>query len=162
MLVVSDATPLNILIRTQLIHVLPELYQTVAIPPAVERELSHPHTPQVVRDWLAYRPAWLETRTPAYVDERVARHAGEREAICLALEIKADVLLVDDLKARATAERLGLKVAGTLGVLELAAEKGIIDLKESLRCLCVTDFFLSDHLIQAALDRDAQRHQTHR
>ena len=55
MLVVSDATPLNILVRSELVHVLPALFETIVIPPAVHRELCHPSTPPVVREW-AQRP----------------------------------------------------------------------------------------------------------
>jgi len=160
MLVVSDSTPLNILIRTDLIDVLPELYGSVMIPPAVARELSHENTPQQVRDWIASRPGWVGIRTPSSVDETVARDRGECEAICLAVELNADLLLVHDKEARQAAARAGLAITGTLGVIELAAHRNLIDLRQALERIRQTDFFLSDDLIQRAIERDAQRRQS--
>jgi predicted nucleic acid-binding protein len=49
MLVVSDTTPVNVLVRIELIDVLPALFGNVLVPPAVIRELSHAHTPEVVK-----------------------------------------------------------------------------------------------------------------
>ncbi len=87
MLVVSDASPVNVLVRIGHIETLPKLFQTVAIPPAVERELSHAATPAAVREWMASRPKWLQVRKPSHVDLHLTRDPGEREAICLAREM---------------------------------------------------------------------------
>jgi len=51
---------------------------------------------------------------------------GEVEAISLALELAADLLLADDRKARTVARSRNLAVAGTVGVLELAAQRGLV------------------------------------
>lgn len=51
---------------------------------------------------------------------------GEASAIALALETADNVLILDDWKARRLAERLGLSVTGTLGVLIKAKNTGII------------------------------------
>jgi len=110
-----------------------------------------------VRQWLAGRPAWIEIREPSAIDASLALDPGEREAICLAMELKADLLLVDDLKARHTAQRLGLVVTGTIGVLESAAERRLIDIRAALDRLRQTDFFISDELLDAALRRNAER-----
>jgi uncharacterized protein len=53
-------------------------------------------------------------------------HAGESEAITLALERRCDAIILDDKMARETAGRLGLRVIGTLGLLILAKEKGVV------------------------------------
>ncbi len=50
MLVVSDTTPLNILLTLSLEHILPALFQTVLIPQSVADELSQPSTLQAVRE----------------------------------------------------------------------------------------------------------------
>lgn len=157
MLVVSDASPINVLVRIGYIDILPKLFKAVAIPPSVERELSHANTPQLIREWLAARPSWLQVRTPSHIDFTLTRDPGEREAICLACEIKADAILLDDLRARHIAERLGLHVTGTLGVLDLAAKRSLLSLPEAIASLSRTDFRISEDLMMLALKNDADR-----
>lgn len=52
--------------------------------------------------------------------------AGEAEAIALAVELQAELLLVDERRARVVATRLGLNVVGVLGVLVEAKHKSLI------------------------------------
>lgn len=127
MLVVSDATPVNLLVRLGLIDLLSTLYGRVVIPTAVHAELSHPHTPAAIREWILSKPTWLDVREPTDPDSIVASGAGERQAIALALELRADLLLVDDKEARMAARRLNIAITGTLGVLELASVKSLWD-----------------------------------
>jgi len=157
MLVISDATPLNVLIRLGLVDLLHDLYGAVVIPPAVAGELSHPNTPKEIRAWIASPPAWLSVKAPAHVDPTIATGAGEREAICLALELHADFLLVDDKEARGVARRLKLPITGTVGVLELAAVTGRIELRPTLDRLRYVDFFIDETVLRDAFERDTQR-----
>ncbi len=159
MLVVADASPVNVLVRIQHIDVLPRLFGRIIVPPAVERELSHPNTPKVIRDWLASPPTWLEVRAPTHVDASLPVDPGEREAISLARELEADILLVDDRKARGIAKSQGLRIAGTLSVLEQAAVRGFLDLRDALSRLRATDFSISHRLMKEALDRDDERRE---
>jgi len=76
---------------------------------------------------------------------------GEREAICLAVELRADILFADDKRARRSAESFGLKVTGTLGVLSLAAERGLVDLADTVGRLRQTNFHVSEDLLNALL-----------
>ncbi len=73
-------------------------------------------------------------------------HAGEREAILLAEELKADELIMDDLTGRREAERRHLRVTGTVGVLRAAARAGAVNLKDALTSLRKTNFHLSQKL----------------
>jgi len=52
---------------------------------------------------------------------------GEAEAIAVASDVDADLVLLDDLRARRIARRLGLKVMGTLGALKALIEMGLIE-----------------------------------
>ena len=73
--------------------------------------------------------------------------AGERAAIQLALGLNAERALIDERRASAFAARLGLHVTGTLGLLSLAARDGLIDLRQELNKLMLTNFRYSRKII---------------
>ena len=79
--------------------------------------------------------------------------AGEREAILLAEQMQADLLLIDEKKGRFTAIDRGIKVIGTLGILELAARQYPLDLSEIFEKLLHTNFKVSPSLIATILKR---------
>ena len=158
MIVVSDATPLNVLARIALIEFLPRLYGRVVIPSAVRDELTRPSTPKDVRDWAASAPAWLEVKDPAVRDQGGLAGRGERQAIALAVELGADRLLVDDGKARRQAANAGIRTIGTLGLLEAFSTRGICPLDQALARL-PADFRLSPQLIEESLERVRRRKQ---
>jgi predicted nucleic acid-binding protein len=74
-----------------------------------------------VRTWVKNLPLWLEVRSPTTVSRYHGLGPGEAEAIALAAELDADLLLIDERDGTAEAKRLGLNVTGTLGVLDMAA-----------------------------------------
>jgi predicted nucleic acid-binding protein len=96
--IVADTSPLNYLVLIQAADILPSLYRRVLIPPAVSAELSHANTLTAVRAWISQPPQWLEVvglKQP--VDPALAHlDAGEREAISLASELQAILLLMDE------------------------------------------------------------------
>ena len=157
MIVVSDTSPLNYLILVGQVDLLPAIFNRVVTPPAVMVELSHPGAPTLVRGWAALPPKWLEIIAPATIDPNLSLGAGESAAICVARELNADALLVDERTATKVAERLGLLAIGTLGVLELAAERRLIDLGLTITALRQTTFRGTDQLFDDLLKRDAQR-----
>jgi predicted nucleic acid-binding protein len=160
MLVVADTSPINYLVLLAQTPLLPALYTRVCLPPAVVTELRDPEAPTAVRAWVAALPAWCAVQRPAFVtgSETLAHlGAGEREAIALAQELRADVLLIDEEDVRRAALSRALTVTGTLGVLERAAERGMIDLPSTLARLLTTSFRVREELIHAMLARDAAR-----
>lgn len=162
MLVVADTSPLHYLVLIQHEALLPALYEQVAIPPAVLADLQQSRTPALVRAWVANPPAWLEVRRPGRVlDARQFPRlgAGEHEAIALAHELQASLLLIDDADGRAEAERQTLTATGTLGILETAAIHGLVDLPSALTRLQATTFRDRPELFQDLLERDAERKQ---
>jgi len=77
---------------------------------------------------------------------------GEASAIALALETSDNIIILDDWKARKLAERLGLSVTGTLGVIIKAKNNGIIPtIKPYLDKIRETNFRISEELEQIAL-----------
>lgn len=153
MIVIADTTPLNYLILIGEVEILTRLYGAVVIPPAVHQELLSPGAPELVRRWALTPPSWLDIRSPslAVSDFPQGLGAGEREAIGLAEQLLADQLIMDDMTARREAERRGLSVIGTLGVLREAAAEGLIDLRTSLERLSNTSFHISPELIRHLL-----------
>lgn len=160
-LVVSNAGPLITLAKIQRSQLLKDLFGHIVIPRAVFEEV-------VLRG--AGQPAAEETRSAGWIKTRSAVDdlsvavlresigAGESEAIVLAQELGADLLLLDDALARRKAERLGLKVMGTLGVLLLAKQAGLLDaVKPVLAALQQTDFRASLRVYGEVLARAGEK-----
>ena len=156
MIVVADTTPINYLILINEVHVLQALYGQVVIPPAVHEELAHARAPEEVRNWIEQPPAWLAVVAPrrAIDAELAALDPGEREAIALAEELSADQLIVDEMLARREAERRGLPVMGTIGLLSEAAGEGLNDLRDCVRRLRQTSFHISPAILAQLLGKE--------
>ena len=161
MIVISDTSPLNYLILIECIDVLPALYGQVIIPDGVLAELQRDNTPQVVKEWIAARPGWLEIRQAKMQASNALSMlgVGERQAISLAQELKAAAIIIDEERGRKEARRLGLSVIGILGVLRDAAERELIALPAALERLRRTNFRVSEAIIQSLLLRDAERNR---
>jgi predicted nucleic acid-binding protein len=140
--IVADTTPLNYLVLIQAAEILSNLYGKVSIPPAVKAELSHANAPHVVHTWISRPPPWLEVVNLKKPVDLALSHldAGEQEAISLASELQASLLLMDERDGVAVARRRGLKVVGTLSVLDLAATRGLVDLQTMFDRLRETTF----------------------
>lgn len=137
------------------IDLLPELFKQIIIPQAVCSELSDKAAPLPVQTWIATPPDWLKIRpvsqpTDAIVD---LLDPGERAAILLAQELNADLLLLDDMKARRIATDRGFAIAGILGILDQAATMKLIDLPAAVQNLQNTSFWASDSLFQSLLNK---------
>ena len=157
MIVVCDTSPLNYLILVGAEGVLPVLFEKVLAPPAVLLEMRHAKAPEKVRRWAAAAPAWLEVRRPRFTTPFDRLGPGELEAIALAMEIGADRVLIDDRAALAIANQLGIACLGTLAVLDLAAEKGLVDIRAVVSELGKTKFHASQRLIDRLVQRDEAR-----
>jgi predicted nucleic acid-binding protein len=161
MIAVSNTTPLRYLIAIEQENLLGQLFDRVFIPTAVFDELTESETPETVRRRLLSPPAWLEVRT---VRDRVdvvfpaTLHRGEREAILLAEDLYADVVLIDDQIGRSIALSRNLPLSGTLGVLERADVIGFLpSLPKVLAQLKASGFFITDQLLDLLLQRQQTR-----
>ena len=156
-LVVADTGPLNYLVLIDAITVLPRLFEQILVPAAVYDELGHADAPAPVRAFIAQKPAWLEVRpNPDRSDDDTNNPTldeGEQAAIALAASIGADLILIDDRAGVEVAYRKGLAVTGTLGVLDLAARRELIDLATSFARLRTTNFRYPPAIMDALLAR---------
>ncbi len=128
------------------LEILHKLYKRVVISKEIAEEFAEP------------LPTWfeiLEVSNKNY--QRLLENSldkGEASIIALAFELNDVVLILDDLKARKEAQRLGFKITGTLGVLFAAKEKNIIaSLKLYLDRLQQTDFRIAENIVSELLKR---------
>jgi len=129
MIVVADASPLNYLIQINCDGLLRDLYGSVLVPASVIEELGHPSAPNVVAGWLLNLPTWIEVRSVAFRDDTGLQNLdrGEREAIQLAEEQCAGLLLIDERLGRSEAKRRGIATTGTLGILLAGGIRRFVD-----------------------------------
>jgi len=131
LLVIADTSPINYLVLIGHISILPSLFEKVILPSVVRDELGD--APLLVRDWIADPAPWMEVRTTKNFQRDVSLQnldASEQDAIALAIEHDADLVLMDDREGVLAARRKGLTVAGTLGILGLAAQRGLLILSD--------------------------------
>jgi predicted nucleic acid-binding protein len=104
---------------------------------------------------MATLPTWIDVRHPQIGPSATLSHLGpgECDAILLAVEIQADILLLDDQQGRQAAQQQGLTIMGTLGVLEQAASHRLLDLPTVLTQLQATNFRIHPAIIQTLLAR---------
>jgi uncharacterized protein len=152
MIVVADASPLIALCRIGRLDLLRDVFGKLLVPDAVWQEVvvageGVPGVAEVpATEWIERRS--VQDLTLVFL-LRQDLGAGEAEAIVLARECGAGVLLMDERIGRAAAERLGLKVTGLVGVLLEARRRGLLTglsvIAESLR---TAGFWISGELIQ--------------
>jgi predicted nucleic acid-binding protein len=145
--VVADTTPLNYLILIGKTQVLHQMFGEVMIPEAVLTELRHPKAPAAVTAWLQNLPPWLRIVKVTQVDDTIQLGNGETEAISLAIEKDVSIVLMDERRGRAAAEARGLLPIGTLNILDLADERGLLDGVTSLKDLKQTTFRADEELL---------------
>ena len=116
MLVVADSSPLIVLSATGDLDILPRLFQELLVPPEVMAELGGDNRTSAVRSFAAAPPAWLTVRSASHVTNIPSLHRGETAAICLASEMLADAILIDEKRGRIVAKARGLRPLGTVGV----------------------------------------------
>jgi predicted nucleic acid-binding protein len=99
MIVIADTSPINYLILIGEVEVLPARYGRVLVSPAVCNELQRVRASELVRTWIAQPLTWLEVRAPSRPPDAQLAHldAGERDAILLAEELRANQLSIDEI-----------------------------------------------------------------
>lgn len=160
MIIISDTSPISGLLLIDSLSLLPEIYSEIIIPHAVFQELialeqyGYNLSPLKTAQWLNVLSP-TDTQFVAQLNKELDK--GESEAIALAVELSAKLLIIDEKQGRAVAESLGFKFTGVIGVLIDAKERGIIEKEKPLLDALRTKakFWLSEqfyHYILAQLD----------
>ncbi len=122
LIVVSDTSSILNLAAVDKLYLLRDLFAEIIVPPAVRQELS--------RKGIQLDPSWTRVVAPQDQNEVVRLRdqldPGEAEAIVVAGELRATLLLLDERRGRRIAIERGLKVTGLLGVLARAKTRGLI------------------------------------
>jgi len=142
---ITNTSCLIVLTNIDELRLLNELYGTITTTPDVIEELG-----------VKQIPGWLQIKSPSNLTQQkileLQIDKGEASAITLALEFPGCPIILDDYKARKTAERLKLNVTGTIEVLIKAKRNGIIpSIRPILDKISQTNFRLSEDLVQEAL-----------
>lgn len=150
-MIVSDASPIIVLLKTNKLSILKELFEKVIIPKAVYKEITVKEYEKTIFNKIE----WIETRSIrntgllVLLEKLVDR--GEAEAIVLAQELKT-TLLLDDAKARKHAKLLNINIIGTLGVIKLAKNHGLIpSANEVIDDMLAKGYYIEDKLIKTLL-----------
>lgn len=147
--VVSNTTPIISLLKLSRLDILKELYANISIPLAVYQEIEAGKNKSYYQDltklsWLSIVEIQDRNALKYFLD----LDAGEAEAIVLATELGADLIIIDEKLGRFHAKHADLKVTGTIGVLIKAKQHGIIRrLKPLLYELTEKDVWISEKLI---------------
>ena len=159
MIVVSDTSAITNLASIQQLQLLSQLYNQIIVPEAVYRELVEiePPVPGTIEvqtaSWLIVKQV-INREVVNRLQNEVRLDPGEAEAIALSLELKAALLLIDERRGRAEADRLGIKITGLLGILIEAKQKDLIvavkPLMDSL--IATAEFRVSPALYNQILD----------
>ena len=147
--VITDTSCLIAFSKIDALDVLHKLYKKVVVSKEIAEEFSEP------------LPLWIEILEVSNKNYQKILETlldkGEASAIALALELKNALLVLDDLKARKEAQKLGLKITGTLGILFLAKEKNIISsLKIYLDKLQQINFRIADNIVFELLKKSKE------
>ena len=157
MTVVSNTSPIINLAAIGQLELLRHLYGNIIIPQAVYEEIAirgagEPGATEVQSlEWIAKYT--VNDRTLINLLS-LELDPGEAEVIACALEIKADLLLLDERRARAIAERAGLQFTGILGSLVEAKSKGIITAVKPVVDALISEagFWVADSLYKRTLE----------
>jgi len=158
MLAVSNTSPISNLASIGQLNLLRLQFGVIWIPDAVATELAaHPDPIALAAIQKAIDDQWIKTATLQHATVLnimlSSLHKGEAEAIALAAELKADIVIIDEQEARQFARQAGLVVTGVLGVLLRAKRAGhIAAVEPEIRALRdKARFFVAPHLEAAVL-----------
>lgn len=150
---VVNASPIIVLAKAGLDHLLTEMPDEVLVPAAVATEVAAGPDSDPARQLLQL--GWGQIVSPDEIPQPVTEWglgAGESEVIALGLQTVNAVVILDDALARACARTLGLPVLGTLGVILRAKRQGLLpSAADAFAAVRAAGLYLDVTTISAAL-----------
>lgn len=140
MIIVSDATPIISFLKIGKLEILNKLYGEVLLPEAVYKEVTtnkefFQEARQIINCNYIKK---VKTNSPEEISllrKYTGLDLGESEAIIYSEQNKADLLIVDEIKARQVAISMNIKITGTIGVLFVANQEGLLSKEEVYTCV---------------------------
>jgi predicted nucleic acid-binding protein len=126
--VIVNTTPILSLLKINKLHLLNEIYGSVIIPHAVYLEIESGKGMEFYEDLNLKK--WIEIKELKVPELRFSLKElddGEAEVLILAKELDADLVVIDETLGRLFAGQMGLKIAGTIGILLKAKELGLVE-----------------------------------
>jgi len=160
--VVSDSTPLIHLAKTGKLNIIRDLFGKVFIPKGVYDEVVTRGKALNISDsyiiekqigiWITRMAVTPEFDSRySFLDSNTRLGSGEKEAIKLCEQLKAEYLIADDREARRVSKMLNVKPLGTCALIVQASRQGLIEKNEALQIL--DDLTKAGFRIGAALYR---------
>lgn len=142
MIVISDTTPIISLLKINQLELLHHLFGEVQVPDAVYEELIsnakfQKEAEKILRAEYIKKVVVEDKKSVILLRRATGLDAGESEAIILSDEIKADLLLMDELKGRQVAKQMGLNIMGTVGILMTSFDEELLSAEEIEKCIDV-------------------------
>jgi len=154
MIIVCDSSPLIALSTIDSLCLLDGLFKDVFVPLSVFNELTVDNKPEAARisDWSLDKIV-STTNLQLMHSFNLMLDMGESEAMALYFEKNADFLLIDEKKGRKIATYNKINVVGSLGILLMSKQKGLISsIKPLLNRLQQSNIRISDALYLKTLE----------
>lgn len=143
--ILVDTSCLILLSKIGELHLLSQLFGSISVTSEVAREYGHD------------LPTWATVKTPREDYLRIFEtllDSGEASIIALAYEQPDSLVIIDEIKGRNVARDMGLAFTGTIGLLKLAREKGLVhNMKSVTDSIRKTDFRISEVLLNSLLTK---------
>lgn len=159
MIVISDTTPLISFLKIKRLDLLKTLFEIVQIPKSVFAELTenikYRDEAEIIKNSMFIHVIDdIDENYVSLLRRSAGLDLGESEAIYLADNKKADLLLMDEARGREVAIRMGIKIMGTIGILGLAYETSLIskeEIKQAIEILRDSGRHISERLYEQLL-----------
>ncbi|HZW69727.1 MAG TPA: DUF3368 domain-containing protein [Hanamia sp.] len=154
-IIVSDTSCIGYLIQINLLHLLQTLYGEIIIPAAVNDEILQLENKGPIlsefknADWIKIYSTHNLSNVNKYKN---ILDRGELEAISIAIELQADLLIIDEKLGRIVAKTIGFDITGLVGILITAKNKNLIlSVKKALDEVILLGCRISNTLYNIAL-----------